>query len=171
MTATPRTPAFRDVLHREGLHNALAFLNRRVGYRFTGLYCFDGPMLHNICLYDRLEPSERGGGDTPLRLTWCSITGAGGNCLEILDGRRDPRFPWMQGSSVISYVGTPVFEPRGEAIGTLCHFDVEMRRIDAGSRGLARVRRRREEDVRVDVAEARLQHARGRIEQREAFLE
>jgi hypothetical protein len=128
----PRTPAFRDVLQREGLHCALAFLNRRVDYRFTGLYCFDGPLLQNVCLYDRQAPQQSGGGDAALRSTWCGITGTSGDCLEIRDGRHDPRFPWMQGSPVISYFGAPVFESRGEAIGTLCHFDLEPRRIAKG---------------------------------------
>lgn len=124
-TATrQRQPSFRDILFRQGLHAALAFLNGRAGFRFTGVYRFDGATLRNVCLFDREAPQQHVGGDTPLAQTYCGITGAGGDCLQVVDGRIDARFPWMQRDAVIAYCGLPVFEPRGEVIGTLCHFDV-----------------------------------------------
>lgn len=122
-TAT-RRPAFRDVLVREGLHAALGVLNGRVDFRFTGVYCFDGAILRSICLFDRQAPHQQRGADAPISQTYCGITGSGGDCLEVADGRLDPRFPWMQANAVIAYCGVPVFEPRGDVIGTLCHFDL-----------------------------------------------
>lgn len=98
-------------------------------FRFTGVYRFDGAILRNVCLFDREAPHQSDGAHAPLNQTYCGITGAGGDCLEIENGRVDPRFPWMQGNPVIAYCGVPVFESRGDVIGTLCHFDVRPCRI------------------------------------------
>jgi hypothetical protein len=124
MTSVRRRPAFRDLLVCDGLHAALGFLNGRVDFRFTGVFRFDGAMLRNVCLFDREGPHQRRGHDAPISQTYCGITGSGGDSLEIADGRLDPRFPWMQGNAVIAYCGVPVFEPRGDVIGSLCHFDL-----------------------------------------------
>jgi hypothetical protein len=111
-------------LNQHGLHAALGFLNGRVHFRFTGVFSFDGPMLRNVCLFDREGPHQRRGDDAPVSQTYCGITGSGGDCLEIGDGRVDSRFPWMQANAVIAYCGVPVFEPHGDVIGTLCHSDL-----------------------------------------------
>jgi hypothetical protein len=124
-----RNPSFRDVLIRDGLHAALGFLNGRVDFRFTGIYRFEGAILRNVCLFDREAPDDRGGGEAPVSQTYCGITGSGGDCLEVEDGKADPRFPWLQGNPVIAYCGVPVFDPLGDVIGTVCHFHVRPCRI------------------------------------------
>ncbi|MBA2962121.1 GAF domain-containing protein [Ramlibacter sp. CGMCC 1.13660] len=129
MTSVGRTSTFRDVLVRDGLYAALGFLNNRVDFRFTGVYRFDGAILRNVCLFDREAPGESGGQDAPVSQTYCGITGSGGDVLNVENGQVDPRFPWMQGSAVIAYCGVPVFEPRGDVIGTVCHFDLRPCRI------------------------------------------
>ena len=127
--AGPVREAFRSVLAREGLHAALAYLNARTSFRFTGVYQFDGVTLRSVALFDRCSPETLRGPDTPTSQTWCAITGSRGDVVEILDGRTDDRYPWMHGKPTVAYYGVPVFDDRHEVIGTLCHFDVEPRQV------------------------------------------
>lgn len=119
---SPESTLF-DVLSRDGLHAALKLLNARTPFRFTGIYRFDGAVLRNVALFDRWAPDQPRGSDAPLGETYCAITGKLNDALVVSDGRRDPRHPWMQGNSVVSYCGVPIRGESGLAIGTLCHFD------------------------------------------------
>ena len=65
---------FIELLRRDGLHAALGFLNGRVRYRFTGVYRFDPPVLRNVDLYDRENPSLTFSGcELVLRDSYCGI--------------------------------------------------------------------------------------------------
>ena len=88
---------------REDLHGVLARLNARVPFRFTGVYRFDGALLRNVALFDRLDPDLPRGCDAPLGETYCAITGRMNDALLVSDGRRDPRYAWMRANAVISY--------------------------------------------------------------------
>ncbi|MBK0392380.1 GAF domain-containing protein [Ramlibacter algicola] len=109
---------------REDLHGVLASLNARVPFRFTGVYRFDGALLCNVALFDRLSPVVPRGADAPLGETYCAITGRMNDALLVSDGRRDPRYPWMRANAVISYCGVPIRSDAGTPLGTLCHFDL-----------------------------------------------
>lgn len=124
VAATQDILAFESVLSGEGLHAALAFLNQRTAFRFTGLYRFDGDMLRNVALFDRWHPAQTSGEDAPTAQTFCAIVGDLLRPLEVVDGRTDDRFPWMKQNAVVSYCGVPVFDDRQKAVGTLCHFDL-----------------------------------------------
>ncbi|GAC1537810.1 MAG: hypothetical protein NVS2B4_17900 [Ramlibacter sp.] len=120
--STPET-TLAHVLTRDGLHSALKLLNGRTAFRFTGVYSFDGDILRNVGLFDRWAPDRLEGADAPIGQTFCAITAKLNDALVVSDGRRDPRHPWMQGNSVVSYCGVPIRAESGQAIGTLCHFD------------------------------------------------
>ena len=122
-TATAQFDATREIA-REDLHGVLARLNARVPFRFTGVYRFDGTLLRNVALFDRLDPALPRGADAPLGETYCAITGRMNDALLVSDGRRDPRYAWMRANAVISYCGVPIRSETGEPLGTLCHFDV-----------------------------------------------
>jgi hypothetical protein len=108
-----------------GLPAALRLLNARTPFRFTGLYRFDGARLRNVALFDRWTPEQTRGQDAPMNETFCAIAGRMDEALEVTDGPHDARFPWMQSNAVESYCGTPIHDVAGEAIGTLCHFDLK----------------------------------------------
>ena len=118
-------PALEDALRDGGLGAALRLLNERTPFRFTGVYRFDGAMLRNVALFDRWTGAESPGADAPMDETFCGITGRIDQPLEVTDGEKDARFPWMQANAVRSYTGTPIRDGDGTAIGTLCHFDLQ----------------------------------------------
>jgi hypothetical protein len=125
MTLPPATAldATRAIA-RADLHGVLARLNARVPFRFTGVYRFDGAVLRNVALFDRVNPALPRGCDAPLGETYCAITGRMNDALLVSDGRRDPRYAWMRANAVISYCGVPIRSEAGEPVGTLCHFDL-----------------------------------------------
>jgi hypothetical protein len=116
----------QNTLEEDGLHAALAFLNGRTPFRFTGVYRFDGEMLRNVCLFDRWSPGDIQGADAPMAETFCAIVRrARDDALEVDDGRSDERFPWMANNAVVSYCGALLRDSEGRPYGTLCHFDVQ----------------------------------------------
>jgi len=128
MTAASTLPAARhDVLamiRLADLHGVLVRLNARTAFRFTGVYRFDGAVLRNVALFDRLHPEAARGADAPLGETYCAITGRMNDALLVSNGPRDLRHPWMRANAVISYCGVPIRSEAGQPLGTLCHFDL-----------------------------------------------
>lgn len=119
-----------ELIDSEGVHAALAFLNSRSPHRFTGVYRLDPPTLRNVRLYDRENPELEMGADTPLRETYCFITGSTAAPFYTADARADARLgDHPARDSVLSYCGVPLLDESGAAVGTLCHFDLAPRPI------------------------------------------
>lgn len=124
---------FELLLEREGMHGALAFLNARTRHRFTGVYRFDPPMLRNVCLFDRENPTLRLGGDSPMRETYCSLVGEVNAPFLTNDAAADARLAEHPArASVIAYCGVPLRGEGGLCFGTLCHFDLRPRLAPLG---------------------------------------
>lgn len=121
--------AFRAVLTSVGMCGALGFLNARTRYRFTGIYRADPPVLRNVYLFDRENPSLSLGGDVvPLDNTYCGIVAATSTPFLAVDATMDPRLSAHPArDSVVSYAGVPVRSADGRIFGTLCHFDLRPR--------------------------------------------
>jgi len=118
------------VIAEDGIHAALRFLNARAPHRFTGIYRSDPPVLRNVQLFDRGNPALEVGEDVPLRETYCSITSAHAAPFTTADAGTDERLlDHPARESTLSYCGVPILDPSGEAVGTLCHFDVVARPI------------------------------------------
>lgn len=115
-------------LEERGTRGVLEYLNARTRYRFTGLYRIDPPLLKNVCLFDRENPTIPCSGDVnTLEETYCCIVGETGKQFVTLDAREDSRLaPRGVLGGVISYSGVPVVRD-GVAVGTLCHFDLRPR--------------------------------------------
>lgn len=67
---------------------------------------------------------------TPIRDSLCSVTMASGAPLRVDDTRDDPRtrhLPPVTERGVETYLGVPLRDPDGRAIGALCVFDAERR--------------------------------------------
>ena len=108
---------------------ALAWLNARTRFRFTGLYHAEPPVLRNLYLVDRENPTLNVSGDVcPLDETYCAIACAREAAFATTNAMRDARLVAHPArSSVISYSGVPLRLTDGRAWGTLCHFDLRPR--------------------------------------------
>ncbi|HUH11614.1 MAG TPA: GAF domain-containing protein [Longimicrobiales bacterium] len=121
---------FEELLEVEGVHAALAFLNARTGHRFTGIYRFDPPILRNVHIYDRTNPTLEVTDDAPLRETYCSVVGSTGAPFATADSQADERLREHPArASTLSYCGVPLHTSDGTHFGTLCHFDLAPRTI------------------------------------------
>lgn len=107
----------------DGLHAALRYLNSRTPHRYTGVYRYQGEMLHNVALFDPYEPEKQRGADIPMADAYCSNVGRNREPLEFADAKSDGRFPYLAGSPVVSYSGVLISSPEGVPYGTLCHYD------------------------------------------------
>jgi GAF domain-containing protein len=121
--------AFADRLATRGVHEALAFLNARTRFRFTGVYRVEGEQLCNLGLFDRENPTlNLAGNRCRLDDTYCSIVCATDRPFRSADAGHDRRLLRHPArASVISYFGVPVRGSGGELLGTLCHYDVRPR--------------------------------------------
>ena len=73
------------------------------------------------------SPEER---QTPLERSVCQYAVANGAPLILEDARADPVFknhPAVRDGTVVAYLGIPLIDQRGNAIGTLCVFDTRPR--------------------------------------------
>jgi GAF domain-containing protein len=139
--ATPSRDAATRLVVREveallrmgGARAALAWLNGRVRFRFTGLYHAAPPLLRNVHLVDRENPTLNVSGEVcPLDETYCAITCAREASFSTTDARLDSRLlEHPARNAVISYAGVPLRLAGGRAWGTLCHFDLRPRLLPA----------------------------------------
>jgi CheY-like chemotaxis protein len=125
---------FQAVLSGQGVREALGFLNRRAGYRFTGIYEFDGATRRSLGLFDRLDPKMLRGQPAPLLETLCSILETTRQPLVVEDATTDPRTAEhrLQGG-VKSYCGVMLRRLDGTPFGSICHFDVVPLPVPAGT--------------------------------------
>lgn len=137
-TVAPRADAeilarVERLLRGSGPRAALEYLNQRTRFRFTGIYQADPPVLRNLILVDRENPSlDASGAVCPLDETYCAITCAREALFRTIDAPNDPRLVSHPArDSVISYAGVPLRLADGRAWGTLCHFDLRPRLLPA----------------------------------------
>lgn len=119
----PEIEVFASLL-QQSAHAALEYLNRRTPHRYTGLFRFDGETLRSEVLFDRNQPSVRQGLDVPMAVTYCSLVGRQEAPVNILDAALDPLAQGID-TPVISYCGVLIRDERGQAYGTLCHYDMQ----------------------------------------------
>jgi GAF domain-containing protein len=119
---------------RYGAHAVLALLNARTRYRFTGVYAVDPPLLRNVDLYDRENPSlDLSGGVDSLEDTCCALVAAANAPFATRDTDADRRVQArMRRGPVVSYMGVPILGLDGRVAGTLCHYDGRPRLIPTG---------------------------------------
>lgn len=121
------------LLGRSGASAALGFLNARTRFRFTGVYHVEPPLLRNVHLYDRENPTLNLSGEASrLDETYCSITHRTGAPFATPDASNDPGLrAYAARASVLSYCGVPIGLDDGRPWGTLCHFDVRPRLLSS----------------------------------------
>jgi GAF domain-containing protein len=120
-----------QLLSTDGPLAALRFLNARTRFRFTGLYRPEPPLLRNVHLYDRENPTLNVSGDVcRLDDTYCAIVCGGDRPFSTDDAPLDARLvSHASRDSIRSYCGVPIRHDSGCVLGTLCHFDVRPRLV------------------------------------------
>ena len=116
---------FEQTLRDHELFAALRYLNSTTTYRFTGVYYFEPGIVKSLVLADRENPDLRVGGDVPWFDSYCMMTAENGKECVIQNALADERLTSHAARrAVLSYCGVLLRMPDGEALGTLCHFDV-----------------------------------------------
>jgi GAF domain-containing protein len=126
-----------EIVESSGIETAVAWLNARTRFRFTGIYRVDPPHLRNVVLFDRENPNLNVSGEvTRLNDTYCAIV-YGEGPFSTADSARDERLTGHPSrESVISYAGVPLRLENGHVWGTLCHFDVKPRLLKPEERAV-----------------------------------
>jgi CheY-like chemotaxis protein len=120
----PAIRDFRAVLDAQGMHQALGFLNRRTSHRFTGIFRFEGKLLHGLHLFDREHAAPLQGSDAPLRQTFSAIVEAERQPFVVWDSHLDPKLVEHPARDrERAYCGVLLRRNNGLPFGTLCHFD------------------------------------------------
>lgn len=116
----------RTVLLRDGLRDALIFLNGLTAFRFTALYRFDDDTLHNLCFYDRDNPTVNSSPDIPVLASYCVFVRELKEKFATADSLRDERVRDHPKQRVVhAYCGVPLVDRMGNMFGTICHFNIE----------------------------------------------
>jgi hypothetical protein len=131
MTLVHSLDAVSQALATGGPTAALACLNEGVQHRYTAVYRFAGPLLHNVLLHDK---EGKGRPDyllvVPFTQSFCQFVVRDGS-FRTDDSAVDPRLeghPYR--GIVVSYHSVPLLDERTGALwGTLSHFDMKSWRL------------------------------------------
>lgn len=116
----------RTVLLRDGIRAAVIFLNGLTAFRFTALYRFDQDTLHNLCFYDRENPTVESSPDIPVLASYCVFVRELKDKFATADSLRDERVRDHPKQRVVhAYCGVPLVDRMGNMFGTICHFNIE----------------------------------------------
>jgi hypothetical protein len=131
MASVRSLDAFAAVLADGGPAAALAYLNQGVPHRFTAVYRFAGPLLHNVVLHDklgRIRPEFLA--VVPFSRSFCQFVVKEGS-FRTDNSMADPRlFGHALRGIVLSYHSAPVLDDAtGQLWGTLSHFDMRSLRL------------------------------------------
>jgi GAF domain-containing protein len=125
---------FEDVLQKQGLFEAMGYLNSTTEHRFTGIYRFEPDWVRSVLLFDRGNPHLRAGADVRMKESYCMLTAQQEESYIIEDAQSDPRLlQHAARDSVLFYCAVHLLDSEGLSWGTLCHFDFRPRRIAAGT--------------------------------------
>ena len=118
-----------SLLGSSDIEGALRYLIGRTRFRFTGIFQVEPPVLRNVRLIDRENPTLNiSGAVSTLDIGYCGVACATNTPFVISDAREDHRLASHPArESMISYAGVPIRMSSGVTWGTLCHFDVRPR--------------------------------------------
>ena len=127
-----------DILANAGPVAALSFLNARTRFRFTGIYRADPPLLRNVRMFDRENPTINVSGDElPLDDTYCALVWGEDRPFATRHSLTDARVAKHAARArVQSYGGVPIRDTGGRILGTLCHHDVRPRLLPRSEIGV-----------------------------------
>ena len=117
---------FRSVIEKDGLTEAVRFLNGVCRHRFTAVFRFDGGTLRNVCLVDREDPGADAFPDQSVLDSYCVFVRDSRSSFAVEDAPTDGRVDGHpKQHTVRSYCGIPLMDDDGTLVGTICHFDYD----------------------------------------------
>lgn len=120
---------FSAAIEAGGLDEGLKFLNARTAYRYTAIYRFEGSLMRNVHLYDRLGQDSPSLQAVPLGDSFCQFVMAEDG-FSTSDSGKDERLEGHIYKGVLnSYFGLPLLREPGTIYGTFCHFDFDPKNI------------------------------------------
>lgn len=129
-TANDALEIYTNILKADG-PAGLAFLNKRVPHRYTGVYQLKDGMLRNLYLFDKQGqhiPADII--EVPLQDSFCQFV-LRENGFSTANTLRDRRLDGLRFQGALgSYHGLPILDNYGELFGTLCHFDAQCLSLD-----------------------------------------
>lgn len=96
-------------------------------FALVSLVDVDRQFFKSVAGAKHTSPEER---QTPLERSMCQYAVANGAALVLEDARIDPIFknhPAVRDGTVVAYLGIPLMDAAGNAIGTLCVYDTKPR--------------------------------------------
>ena len=116
---------FASLLASDGIRTALYSVLRRSNYRFVSIFRFkDGKATSSVHV-DRENLGDTQAGEVDDTATYCSYVRNEGRPFVTSDASTDERtVGHVARDAVRSYCGIPIFQPDGELLGTLCHYDL-----------------------------------------------
>jgi GAF domain-containing protein len=113
-----------------GVRACLEFLNGLTSHRFTALYRFDDTKLKNLFFFDRQHPDQVSSPEVPVLSSYCVFVRDSGQMFCVDDSQLDERTNGHpKRLEIRAYIGVPLLDDDGKMFGTICHFDVDPRRI------------------------------------------
>lgn len=112
------------VLDAEGVRGAVRYLNSSVPHHDTAVYEITEQILHNLYIFDKLNPKLKPIEDTPISESYCELVLRTSAPVKIVNAwadvmtRSHNAFPKAK-----AYCRYPLRDPDGSLRGTLCHFD------------------------------------------------
>ncbi|MBK6614764.1 hypothetical protein [Ottowia sp.] len=119
------------VLSTRGVLRALALLNDRAAYRYSGIYKLSGNAMRAVHIFDRHAEYRAWPMVLPLSRSFCQFVMQQGERV-ISHASTDRRFALLPHASLVeSYYGQLLTHECGTPYGAFIHFDVETRTIAA----------------------------------------
>lgn len=121
---TEQREQLRFLIASGNIRAALELLNDESKLRFTALYLLDGNFAVNFMLVDRDGTPSGLPNNIPLEGSYCSLVKNLSAPVVITNASMDPRLTGHPArDSMSAYCGVPLFDLKGEVLGTLCQFD------------------------------------------------
>jgi len=113
-------------LEAQGLQAGVAYLNRRVPHRYTGIFELrDGVFYAREVVDKHGEPFPEAYKAVPFRDSFCPITVIESG-FRTHDSAKDACLDGIKNQGIVcSYVGLPLLRHVDDLYGTLCHFDMD----------------------------------------------
>ncbi len=125
MQSARNVETFAELLSEKGPAAALEYLNQGVPHRYSAVYRFDGGLLRNVLLHDKLdEVRPEYLLAVPFEHSFCKFV-LRDKAFRTEDSRLDQRLdghPYQ--GVVISYHSVPLTDAVGMLWGTMSHFDM-----------------------------------------------
>lgn len=126
-----QTLVVRNALSERGVLAALALLNDRTEYRYTGIYKFEGEVMRAVHVFDRFAEHRTWLRAVPLGRSFCRYVLQEGEFLTV-SASNDTRLGSHPYDGIVeSYYGRLLQRNDGGVYGTFIHFDMELREIAA----------------------------------------